>query len=63
MTDDYTREALRDAIPLLEQLLERLKIITTDCVTAHFTPEQIKQLQEAQRNSPPPTIVDLPRCQ
>jgi hypothetical protein len=27
MTDEYAREVIRDAIPLLEQLLERLKIL------------------------------------
>lgn len=27
MTDEYTREVLRDAIPMLEQLLERLKVL------------------------------------
>lgn len=27
MTDEYAREVIRDAIPLLEQLLERLKVL------------------------------------
>lgn len=29
MPDEYAREVLRDAIPLLEQLLERLKVIAS----------------------------------
>ncbi len=44
MSADYTREVLRDAIPLLEQLTQRLKVLAGMLPPPDLTDEQVMHL-------------------
>lgn len=57
MPDDYTREVLRDAIPLLEQLLERLKVLAGMPTSITLSAEACAQLRDTLEKQPPMPLV------